>query len=226
MRDSPPVGYELFVSEDPVLLVDVNDGVALLTLNRPASRNALSAQLRGELREALDRLGADDACRSAVLSGAGETFCAGFDLKELAAADDPDHLFADADAYHAAVHGFAKPIVAAVNGPAVAGGFDLAAMCDLRICAPGSTFGQPQVRFGVPAAFELTASVVPGSVARELCLSGRLIDAAEALSVGLVSRVVDDPVAEALALATTIAEVPAASEVKAQIIDSQPRLFG
>ncbi len=215
------------MSRDSLLLVDdAGDGVVQLTLNRPDSRNALSAELRRLLRETLELLAADDGCRVVVLAGAGATFCAGFDLKELAAADNPDHLFADADAYHAAVHGFAKPIVAAVNGPAVAGGFDLAAMCDIRIASPDATFGQPQVRFGVPAAYELTASVVPDSAARELCMSGRVIDATEALAMGLVSRVVADPLTDAIALATSIGEVPVAADMKAEALRVQPHLFG
>ncbi len=203
----------------------MGDGVVLLTLNRPERRNALSAQLRGDLAGTLAELADDNSCQVVVLTGAGGTFCAGFDLKELEASDAPGELFADADSYHHAVHTFPKPIIAAIAGPAVAGGLDLAAMCDIRVAQTDATFGQPQVRFGVPAAFELMRSVLAEPVARELCLTGRVVDAAEAERMGLVNRVVDHALDHALALALMIAASPAAAAVKAQIVQAQPSLF-
>lgn len=203
----------------------MGDGVVLLTLNRPERRNALSAQLRRDLTDALAGLAVDDSCQVVVLTGAGGTFCAGFDLKELQASDAPDELFADADAYHHAVHTFPKPVIAAICGPAVAGGLDLAAMCDIRVAQTDATFGQPQVRFGVPAAFELMRSVLAEPVARELCLTGRVVDAVEAERMGLVNHVVDSALDHALALALMIAASPAAAAVKAQIVAAQPQLF-
>ena len=202
-------------------------GVAVITLDRPDAKNALSRQLREDIKACLTILADNDDVKVAVLTGAGTTFCAGFDLKELAEGD-AGHIFADAEAYHRAVHRFAKPIIAAVNGAAVAGGMDLAAMCDLRIAAESASFGQPQVRMGVPAAFDLIRSVVPEATARHLCLTGARINAVEALAAGFVSAVspADQLMDDVLKLANDIAASPAAAMMKAQIIDAQPRLFG
>ncbi|MBT3245847.1 MAG: enoyl-CoA hydratase/isomerase family protein [Actinobacteria bacterium] len=204
------------------------DGVNLLTLNRPDRRNALNAELRGLLADTLALLATDDSCRVVVLAGNGPTFCAGFDLDEIRAADSLEDLFAEADAYHHAVHTFPKPIIAVIHGPAVAGGMDLALMCDMRIAGAEAIFGQPQVKAGIPAAFDLVASVVAEPVARDICLTGRLFGAAEALSMGLVNRVADgdDLMESTLALATEIASSPASAAAKAQFLAGQPELFG
>ena len=213
---------------DQVLKTEpAGDGVVLITLDRPHKRNALSAELRQELVTALASLADDDGCRVVVLTGAGGTFCAGFDLDELHGAADVASLFADADAYHGAVHNFPKPIIAAISGPAVAGGLDLALMCDIRIADGDARFGQPQVKFGVPAAYDLVRSVVAEPAARELCLTGRVIDAAEAERIGLVNQVVEDgSLLVALELAESIAAVPITQAIKQQILAAQPRLFG
>jgi len=215
------------MADAPLRVEDRGDGVVLLTLDRPDRRNALSSELRGLLADTLGRLAADDDCRAVVLTGAGSTFCAGFDLGEIAEAESLEELFAEAEAYHHAVHTFPKPLVAAVGGPAVAGGMDLALMCDLRLAHAGATFGQPQVRAGIPAAYDLVRTVVPEPVARDLCLTGRVIDAAEALRVGLANRVVDgdDLLEQALELGALIAASPDAEAAKRRFIDAQPGLF-
>tara|TARA_Y100000310_G_scaffold69864_1_gene65404 strand:+ start:331 stop:981 length:651 start_codon:yes stop_codon:yes gene_type:complete len=215
------------MADAPLRVEDRGDGVVLLTLDRPDRRNALSSELRGLLADTLGRLAADDDCRAVVLTGAGSTFCAGFDLGEIAEAESLEELFAEAEAYHHAVHTFPKPLVAAVGGPAVAGGMDLALMCDLRLAHAGATFGQPQVRAGIPAAYDLVRTVVPEPVARDLCLTGRVVDAAEALRVGLANRVVDgdDLLEQALELGALIAASPDAEAAKRRFIDAQPGLF-
>ncbi|MDP7353423.1 MAG: enoyl-CoA hydratase/isomerase family protein, partial [Acidimicrobiales bacterium] len=121
------------MTEGPLRTEVKGDGVVLLTLDRPDRRNALNAELRGLLADTLARLATDESCRVVVLAGNGPTFCAGFDLDEIRAAASLETLFAEADAYHHAVYSFPKPIIAAIHGPAVAGGMDLALMCDLRI---------------------------------------------------------------------------------------------
>jgi enoyl-CoA hydratase len=105
---------------------------------------------------------------------------------------------------------------------------DLALMCDMRIAGAEAIFGQPQVKAGIPAAFDLVASVVAEPVARDICLTGRLFGAAEALSMGLVNRVADgdDLMESTLALATEIASSPASAAAKAQFLAGQPELFG
>ena len=212
---------------DSVLMVEaVEDGVTVLTLNRPAKRNALDAELRWALTRTFTDLASDDTCRVVVLTGAGEVFCAGFDLTEIHDADSADDVFADADAYHHAVHTFPKPLVVAIRGHAVAGGMDLALMGDIRIAERNSAFGQPQVRAGIPAAFELVRTVVADPVARELCLTGRIVDAEEAERLGLVHRLVDDrSLEQATTLAAAIASVPAAETMKRMFVATQPDLF-
>ena len=200
------------MSDDRVLRLErPADGVALLTLDRPEKRNALSIALRDALADGLDALAADDTVRAVVVTGAGTTFCAGFDLGEFAV-DDADfqrRLWASSDRYHRTVLCFPLPIVAAVNGPALAGGFDLAVMCDIRIAADTAAFAHPERLFGDVVYGPLHA-LVGGSVARDLCLTGRRIDAAEALALRVVSRVVQpDALADlALEMASQIAAAP------------------
>ncbi len=203
-----------------------DDGIVVLTLNRPEKRNALSRALREALVERLRSLAADDSARAVVLTGSGETFCAGFDLKELSEGD-PRQVFADARGYHHAVYTFVKPLIAAVNGPALAGGMDLALMCDLRVAARSARFGQPQVRMGVPAAYDLLRTLLPEAAARRLCLTGEQIDAEEAERLGLLARVVADGTLtdSALALARGIADTGAGDAMKKQFLASQPPLF-
>ncbi len=211
-----------------MLRVEGTDRVRHLVLDRQAKRNALSAELRQHL---VDALGAaaddDDSVGAVVLSGAGGSFCAGFDLDELAAAADPTALFADANLYHHTVHIFPKPIVAAIEGFALAGGFDLALMCDLRIAGEEATLGHPQIRHGIPTNFELLASVIADPAARDLCLTGRRVDAAEALRIGLVHQVVPagDAVDTALALAADIAGLAGFAAMKQTFLVHQPDLF-
>jgi enoyl-CoA hydratase len=185
------------------------EGIASLTLDRPEKKNALSIELRDRLSDVLDALAADEAVRVVVLTGAGDVFCSGFDLREFEqAAEDPEfarRLWASSDRYHRTVLEFPLPTVAAVNGPAIAGGFDLAAMCDLRVAAWGARFSHPEITFG-DVVFGPLHDLVGSAVARDLCFTGRVVDASEALSMHLVSRVVP---AEALA--------ETASEVAAQI---------
>lgn len=208
--------------------LESKDGVAVLTLNRPAKRNALSRQLRDDLVRALDELDAAEEVRAVVLTGAGSAFCAGFDRDELAAGDLAT-VFADSTAYHRRVYTFAKPLVAAVNGQAVGGGCDLAAMCDVRLAADRALFGQPQVRVGIPAAYDLMAAVIGTGAAREMCLTGRLYGAEEARAIGLVQRVTgaEELVGAARELAAGIAELPggAARAIKAGFVAGQPPLF-
>ena len=191
------------------------DGIATLTLDRPERKNALSIELRDRLADVLDALAADEAVRVVVLTGEGDVFSAGFDLKEFQqAADDAafgERLWASSDRYHRTVLEFPLPIVAAVNGPAIAGGFDLAVMCDIRVAAPTARFSHPEVTFG-DVVYAPLHDLVGAAVARDLCFTGRAVDASEALSLRLVSRVVP---AEQLAevageVATQIARVPRA----------------
>jgi enoyl-CoA hydratase/carnithine racemase len=189
------------------------DGIARLTLDRPEKKNALSVELRDRLADVLDALAADEAVRVVVLTGEGDVFSSGFDLKEFeqAAGDAAfgERLWASSDRYHRTVLEFPLPIVAAVNGPALAGGFDLAVMCDIRIASRTARFSHPEVTFG-DVVYTPLHDLVGGAVARDLCFTGRTVDSAEALSLRLVSRVVPpEQLAEAAGeTASQIARIP------------------
>lgn len=198
---------------DLLLVERPADGVAVLTLNRPDKRNALSIELRDAISDALDDLAGDDSVRCSVLTGAGAIFSAGFDLGEFtAAADDAafgEALWASSDRYHATVMTFPLPIIAAVNGPAIAGGFDLAVLCDVRLGSTTARFSHPERTFG-PVVYRPLRELVGGAVARDLCLTGRTLEAQEALALGLLSAVHEPEavVDEALAVARRTAEAP------------------
>jgi enoyl-CoA hydratase len=178
---------------DAVLRIDGPvDGVAVLTLDRPEKRNALSTALRDQISDALDALAVDEALRCLVITGAGTAFCSGFDLGEFQVEDPAfqQALWASSDRYHRTLLEFPLPIVAAVNGPALAGGFDLAILCDLRIASTGAAFAHPERTFG-DVVYAPLHDLVGAAVARDLCFTGRRIDAAEALALRVVTQVVE-----------------------------------
>jgi enoyl-CoA hydratase len=172
-----------------VVVAPAVDGVAQVTLNRPEKKNALSIALRDEMSDALDALAGDERVKVVVVTGAGDVFSAGFDLREFEQPELSDQLWASSDRFHATVLRFPLPVVAAVNGPALAGGFDLAVMCDLRVAADTARFAHPEITFG-DVVYGPLHDLVGGAVARELCFTGRVVEADEAKVLGLVSRVV------------------------------------
>lgn len=207
-----------------LLLVDRPDpAIAVLTLNRPEKRNALSVELRDRISDTLDALADDPDLKVVVLTGAGEVFCAGFDLREFdQAADDPafgERLWASSDRYHRRVLTFPLVTIAAVGGPALAGGFDLAVMCDVRVAATTTRFSHPEFRFG-PVVYGPLHDLVGGSVARELCLTGAELDAERAHALGLVAAVVDP--GEVLTHALAIAERTATAD-RAMLVDTKAK---
>lgn len=193
-----------------VVAVEHRDGVAVLRLARAERRNALSATLCNAIDRVLEDWALDDAVRAVVVTGDGPAFCAGFDLTEVADSGRQRRLVDASSRYHRTVWSFPKPLVCAVNGPALAGGFDLTTLCDLRIASERATFGHPEIKFGMPPLLTPLRWLVGDGVARDLCLTGRTISAVEALSVGLVSRVVaqGELLDSALATAAAIAEAP------------------
>jgi enoyl-CoA hydratase/carnithine racemase len=179
--------------------------------------------MRDEMSEALERLSGDQNVRVLVITGAGSAFCAGFDLSELRApvADNTSGGMSRADQFHQAILRFPVPVVVAINGAALAGGFDVAVLADLRIASDTARFAHPEQAWG-DVIYRPLRDLVGGSIARELVLTGRSISAQEALGCGLVSRVVP---AEELAgaageLAATIARAPreVLKRMKAKII--------
>jgi methylglutaconyl-CoA hydratase len=186
---------------DSVLHVEVSRGVATLTLDSPANRNALSRALRAQLRDALASALADDAVRVVVLDHTGRVFCSGMDLSEAAggaAADQGVNEFPDllSTLWHSP-----KPVLAAVRGPARAGGVGLLAACDVVVAGASATFGFAEVRIGVVPAV-ISAVCRPrmhANAAHRLMLTGEVFDAAAARDAGLVDlAVADDEVSAAV----------------------------
>jgi enoyl-CoA hydratase len=201
----------------PVLLrQNPGDGVSLWRLNRPEVLNALNEPLLRALLAAAEEAGADAAVRCVVLTGVGRAFCAGGDLKAMLAMQDKEEFRAYIGLYQrlsAALRQLGKPSVAAVNGYALAGGFELAVVCDLRVAADSATFGLPDSVLGLSPTSGMTyllPRIVGMGWARHLTLTGESIDARQAERIGLVTRVVPeaDLEAEALNLARTIARNP------------------
>lgn len=175
--------------------VEKDDAIAWVTIDRPEKRNAVNVEIHEALRALWPRLEEDDGVRVVVLTGSGDSFCAGADvrsflpyLKErIAAGEDPGDF---CGITHRAL---AKPLVAAINGPALGGGLELALAADLRLAAGHATFGLPEVSLGaIAGAGGITRlpRVIPEAVARDMILTGRTIDARRAYEVGLVSDVV------------------------------------
>ncbi len=184
------------------LVLDERRGpAAILTINRPDKRNALSRELIAALAEAFIRAEEDDSVRSVILTGNGSAFCAGMDLEELRGTlgDRSDVVWDDAAklaALYERIYTLSKPTIAAVNGAAVAGGAGLVTVCDLAVAVPEAKFGYPEVRRGLVAAMVMPHLLrqVGERTARWLLLTGELIDASEALRLGLVNAVVSQEV--------------------------------
>lgn len=179
-----------------LVTTEFNGGIAIVTMNRADKRNALSRELIAELTATFVKLKDDSTVRAVVLTGAGTAFCAGMDLTELKdSLELPSETIAE-DARRLAnlfdlIYNLPKPTVAAVNGSAVAGGAGLVTVCDLAISVPGSKFGYPEVRRGLVAAIVMPhlLRLVGERSARWLLLTGELIDAAEALRIGLINEI-------------------------------------
>jgi enoyl-CoA hydratase/carnithine racemase len=199
----------------------VHDGVATLTFDRVDRRNALSVEMFTELSDALDGWAYDDDVAAVVITGGEDFFCAGLDLDLQSgfssdAGNEIRELYSEVclRAYGTLLD-YRKPTIAAVGGPALGGGCDIAVFADIRIAAPNSIFGYPQVKFGLTPYFSPLWKIVGLSQAKLLTFSGDRIDAAEALRIGLVDRLSapGDVVAEATRLARSIAETTVASAV-------------
>ncbi|MEK6277017.1 MAG: enoyl-CoA hydratase/isomerase family protein [Actinomycetota bacterium] len=214
-----------------LLSIERRDGVALVTLQRPDKRNALSIDLRVELAEAFARLGEDGGVGCIVLTGAGPAFCAGMDVNQFGG--DRDHkrrLVETSTGAFEAVGSCPRPVVAAVNGPALAGGFALALLCDIRIAARSATFGFPELPRGIPPSYASARAAMGSATAAEVALTGRVFDADEALRLGAVNKVVSDERAleRSLEVASGIASAPrrATLETKRRILVDREREFG
>jgi len=220
-----------------MLLVERQDAVAVVTLNRPEAMNALSRQLRADLRQAMLELDADPTVKVIVLTGAGErAFTAGLDLKELST--DPLGMGA-ANATDPAVNparavlACSKPIIGAINGVAITGGFEVALACDVLICSTNARFADTHARVGITPGWGLSQKLsrcIGPYRAKELSLTGNFLDAAKAYEWGLVNRVVEpaELMPAALQLAAQMADIEADMLVtyKAMIDDGYALAMG
>jgi len=201
------------VSEQPHALVELRGHTLIVTMNRPHARNALSAPMMAIMKQAWDRVDSDEDVRVCVLTGAGGAFCAGADLKAMTAAH-PGEQFAtgtvDLSVIEPLLKGrrLTKPLIAAVEGAAIAGGTEILQATDIRVAGRSARFGVSEARWGL---FPLGGSAVrlprqiPYTVAADLLLTGRHMTAEEALAVGLIGHVVED--GQALAKALELAEL-------------------
>jgi enoyl-CoA hydratase len=176
-----------------VLLVDIKDEVALVTLNRPNAMNALSRELRAAIAETFDALNRNPDVRAAILTGAGKAFCAGLDLKELGQGSDSVSASVETADPVTSIGRFHKPLIGAINGVAITGGFELALACDILICTPDARFADTHGRVGILPGWGLSQKLsrtIGIFRAKELSLTGNFLSAAQANEWGMVNRVV------------------------------------
>lgn len=192
--------------DSEVLLTEIEDGIATLTLNRPEAMNALSTPLRARLVQAFDEMASDSRVGVVILTGAGRAFCAGLDLKELSSGGiSAAAAVGDTDVV-AAIERFPKPVIGAINGFAITGGFELALACDILIASSEARFADTHARVGIMPGWGLSQKLsraIGIYRAKELSLTGNYLDAQTAERWGLVNRVVAPeqllPVCRALA---------------------------
>lgn len=217
--------------------LDRHDTVAVVTLNRPEAMNALSSALRAELAQVMRQVSDDDSIRVVVLTGAGErAFCAGLDLKELGTDISIIGGNSPADAQNNPVLAFTqcrKPLIGAINGVAVTGGFELALACDLLIASENARFADTHARIGIMPLWGLSqklSRIIGVSRAKELSLTGNFIGAVQAEAWGLVNRVVPqaDLLGTAIALAQDMASIEPdmAASYKALVDEGYALPFG
>jgi methylglutaconyl-CoA hydratase len=218
----------------PTLNIHTDAGIHTILLNRPEKRNALTPQLIDDLTRALEEAAANPRARVVILSGAGSSFCSGLDLEHLrtmcAGGPNDPHFEAicRSDAENIAellrtLYCLPKPTIAAVNGPAIAGGMGIATLCDFTLAVPEAKFGYTEVRIGfVPAIVSAFLRTQIGDKrSRELLLTGRLLRATEAAELGLVTRIVPEPelMREARSLAQCLLRnSPAAMEATKRLL--------
>jgi enoyl-CoA hydratase/carnithine racemase len=210
----------------PVLLVEDRGAVRILTMNRPAKRNALNSELTQGLLDALQAAESDEAVRAVVLTGAGPGFCAGADLSELKHVHDPEAAERRAELamqLHLVFPRMSKPVVSAINGAAMGGGAGLAIAADLAVMARSARLGYPESKHGIVAAIVMANLVrqVGRKPAFELVAFGEPIDAARAFELGLVNQVAGEQ--DLLPLAVLLAEKLAA--VAPPVMAETKRLF-
>lgn len=203
------------------VLTSVEDGVLIVTINRPEAKNAMTKAAAEGIAAAMDRLDAEDDLRVGILTGAGGTFCSGMDLKGFLRGESPS---IEGRGFGGVVQAPpAKPLIAAVEGYALAGGLELMIACDLVVANSGAKFGIPEAKRGLVAAaggVMMLPDQIPERIAMELALTGDFIDASRAYELGLINQVTDGPALDAAKeLAAKIAaNGPLAVRVSKQVL--------
>ncbi|SMH54760.1 enoyl-CoA hydratase [Mesorhizobium australicum] len=200
--------------DETPLLIEIADGVATLTLNRPAALNSLNRALRTALVATLAEMDARDDVRVIILTGTGRAFCAGLDVKELGQSGHNVTENVDGGDMGSAITGLRKPIIAAINGLAVTGGFEITLACDIVLAARSAFFQDTHAKIGLLPGWGLSqrlSRAIGPYRAKEISLSARRVPAEEAAALGFVTRVVadDDLLPAARAVALAIARWPA-----------------
>jgi enoyl-CoA hydratase/carnithine racemase len=195
-----------------MLLIEREPGVLLLTLNRPDKRNSLHPDLLNILSAEFAQVATDPNINVVVLTGTGSSFCAGLDLQHLLNLDDAGKIAYMRQLFDLfeCMYTLPQPIIAAINGPAMAGGFDLAAFCDLRLCVPTAKFAQTEILLGITQIMFPLYHTIGLTRAKELAFTGEAISAEEAQRIGFVNHVyaTDNLLSEALKLADKLAARP------------------
>ena len=211
------------------ILVTKEEGYATVTLNRPKEMNALTREMKRELKECFFALEGDDSVRAVILTGGDYVFSAGMDLNEMAALteDEVDDYFKSIAHYLQKIYTFKKPIIAAVGGIALGGGFNLAVVCDMIVASESAIFGHPELKFGLNPLCDPLSRTVGMAKAKEITMLGEPIGAKEALRIGLVNKVASPEafMEESRAIARELAKrLPRAIEAVKRISDVVPRL--
>lgn len=211
------------------ILLTKDDGYAILTLNRPDEMNALSMEMRHELLHAFGQLEEEDSVRAVILTGGDTIFSAGVDLEEMATLESSlaEHYSKVMIESLQRIYGFRKPVIAAVSGIALGGGFNLVTVCDIIIASETAIFGHPELKLGLNPLFDPLRRMVGIAKAKEITMLGEPIGAQEALRIGLVNKISppDTFMADARAIAAELSRRPArAVEAVKKISDVVPRL--
>jgi enoyl-CoA hydratase/carnithine racemase len=221
---APPSDRELQNSVAQILLREDQRGVATLTMNRPAVRNALSMELMNSLQSELDAISSDASVKVLILKGAGPAFCSGHDLREMRA--NPERAFIE-KVFQAcsrlviSIATIPQPVIAQVHGSATAAGCQLVAACDLAVCEEGAQFATPGVNIGLFCSTPMVAlsRAVSRKAAMEMLFTGVPIDASRALQIGLVNRVV--PTAELSEAVRSLADLVASKSSRVVAIGKE-----
>ncbi len=173
------------------IIVTQEEGYAIVMLNHPSELNALTKLMRAELEECFSELEKNDDVRAVILTGGDYVFCAGLDIKELAALRDGEieDYFRSGHRYLQKIYTFRKPVIAAVGGIALGGGFNLAVVCDLIVASERAIFGHPEMKFGLSPLVDPLQRIVGVAKAKEIAMLGEPIGANEAMRIGIVNKV-------------------------------------